>query len=128
MGTFAIKDLDPPDENNLKQLIEYRRIYDLKIDLVLAKHKDEIIENTEQLIKEIIDANKKNISGIPIIPDQLQTIIIQVRKGIPFCDKDKWYMIECSLDKFEQIIYREIKIKTKKKKIGRSKKMEITMT
>ena len=85
MGTFAIKDLDPPDENNLKQLIEYRRIYDLKIDLELAKHKEEIIENTEQLIKEIIDANKKNISDILIIPDQLQIIIIQVRK----CQK-KW--------------------------------------
>ena len=31
-------------------------------------------------------------------------------------------MIECSLDKFEQIIYREIKIKTKKKKIRLAKK------
>ena len=31
-------------------------------------------------------------------------------------------MIECSLDKFEQIIYREIKIKIKKKIIGRPKK------
>ena len=72
MGIFAIK--DPQDENDLKQLIEYQQIYDLKIDLELAKHKDEIIEKTEQLIKEIIDANKKNISGIPIIPDQLQTI------------------------------------------------------
>ena len=43
MGTFAIKDLDPPDENDLKPLIEYQQIYDLKIDLELAKHKDEII-------------------------------------------------------------------------------------
>ena len=33
MGTFAIKDLDPPDENGLKPLIEYQQIYDLKIDL-----------------------------------------------------------------------------------------------
>ena len=76
MGTFDIKDLDTPDENGLKPLIEYQQIYDLKIDLELAKHTDEIIEKTEQLIKEIIDANKKNISEIPIIPGQLQIIII----------------------------------------------------
>ena len=31
----------------------------MKIDLELAKHKEEIIESTEKLIKEIIDANKK---------------------------------------------------------------------
>ena len=39
MGTFAIKDLDPSDENDLKQLIEYQQICDMKIDLELAKHK-----------------------------------------------------------------------------------------
>ena len=76
----------------------------MKIDLELAKHNKEIIENTEKLIKEIIDANKKNISDIPIIPDHLQTIIIKGRKEVPLYDKDKWYILECSLDKFEQII------------------------
>ena len=62
MGAFSIKDRDPPGVNDLKQLIEYQQIYDLKIDLELAKHKEEIIDNTEKLIKEIIDTNKRNIS------------------------------------------------------------------
>ena len=130
MGTFTIKELDPPDENDLKQLIEYQQIYDLKIDLELAKHKDEIIENTEQLIKEIIDANKKNISDFPIIPPQTPNNYNTSQERIPLCEKDKWYMIKCSLDKLEQIIYREIKIKIKIKKkiIGRPKKMEIITT
>ena len=88
----------------------------------MAKHKEEIINITEKQITEIIEANKNNISDIPIIPNQLQTIITQVRTGIPHCDKDKWYTIECLLDKVEQITYREIKLKTKKKKLGRPKK------
>ena len=125
MGAFAIKDLDPPDENDLKQLIEYQQIFDLKIDLELAKHKEEIINITEKQITEIIETNKKNISDIPIIPNQLQTIITQVRTGIPHCDKDKWYTIECLLDKFEQTTYREIKLKTKEKKLGRPKKNRV---
>ena len=59
MNIKPFKEIDPQDEIDLKQLIEYQQIYNLKIDLGLARHKDEIIKNTEQLIKEIIDANKK---------------------------------------------------------------------
>lgn len=33
-------------------------------------------------------------------------------------------MLECSIDKFEQMIYKEIKLKTKKQKVGRPKKQE----
>ena len=38
--------------------------------------------------------------------------------------KSKWFMLECSIDKFEQMIYKEIKLKTKKQKVGRPKKQE----
>ena len=57
------------------------------MDLELAKHKNEIIDNTKKLIKEIIDANKKNISDILIIPNQIQTIKTQSETAYHFVTK-----------------------------------------
>ena len=124
IGANNILDLENPDPNDLKQLLEYQQIYDLKIDLELSKHVKSTIHDTEDIINEIISENKKSMSDQPNIPNILLTIITQVRNGIPQCDKSKWFMLECSIDKFEQMIYKEIKLKTKKQKVGRPKKQE----
>ena len=122
IGGFNINDIDYPDPNDLKQLIEYQQLYDLKIQIELDKYITQILSTTEEIINEIIKTNKNNISNTPLIPNNLQTIITQVRNGIPLSDKNKLFMIECSLEKFEQKLYQEIKIKTNKRKIGRPKK------
>ena len=88
----------------------------------MDKYITQILSTTEEIINEIIKTNKNNISNTPLIPNNLQTIITQVRNGIPLSDKNKLFMIECSLEKFEQKLYQEIKIKTNKRKIGRPKK------
>ena len=122
IGANTILGLENPDPEDLKQLMEYQQIYDLKIDLEINKHIESTISDTEDIIKEIISRNTNNLSDIPIIPNKLLTIINQVRNGIPQCDKSKLFMLECSIDKFEQLIYKHIKLKTKKQKVGRPKK------
>ena len=64
------------------------------------------------------------MNNIPKIQIKLENIIFQVRSGIPQCNKTKWYMIECSLDKFKQKVYKDLIPKIKKKKIGRPKKKD----
>ena len=98
-------------------------IYDLKIYIELNKYTSQIINSTNEIIEEIIKTNIINLNNIPkIIPTKLENIIFQVRKGIPQCNKAKWYMIECSLDKFEQKVYKDILPNIKKKKQADQKK------
>ena len=59
IGANNILDLENPDPNDLKQLLEYQQIYDLKIDLELSKHVKSTIYVTEDIINLIISENKK---------------------------------------------------------------------
>ena len=61
IGANNILDLENPDPNDLKQLLEYQQIYDLKIDLELSKHVKSTIHDTEDIINEII-SEKKNMT------------------------------------------------------------------
>ena len=87
IGANTIQGLENPDPDDLKQLIEYQQIYDLKIDLELNKHIKSTISDTEDIIKEIISQNTNNISDTQIIPNKLLTIITQV--GIGFLNMKK---------------------------------------
>ena len=89
MGGFEIKGIDSPDQNDLKQIIEFQQLYDLKIDIELDKYTSEIIKSTNEIIEEIIKINQNNLNNIPKIPIKLENIIFQVRSGIPQCNKTK---------------------------------------
>ena len=97
-------------------------MYDLKIDIELRKHKDLILAKTEDIIKEIINKNKDNTTDNPILPTTLTDIINNVRNGMPQTNKEKWFMLECSMDKLETMVFREPQNFIKKKKLGRPKK------
>ena len=55
-----INTIPKPDPENLKDILEYHQLYDLQIDLKIAKYKDDILQNTDDIIKEIKEYKKKN--------------------------------------------------------------------
>ena len=125
IGAFNIDDIERPDPEDLKQIIEYQQLYDLKLEIELNRYKEEIMKETEIIIEEIIKINKNNISEIPTIPQTLINIIGAVRNCIPKTEKSKWYMLEYAMDKFETNAYNKIlNLQNNKKpnKIGRPKK------
>ena len=89
IGGFDIEGMDKPDSEDLKQLIEYQKLYDLKIDIELKKHKDLILAKTEDIIKEKINKNKDNTLDIPILQKTLTDIINNVRNGMLQTNKEK---------------------------------------
>lgn len=115
MGGFDIEEIDKPDPEDLRQLIEYQQLYDLKIDIELRKHKDLILAKTEDIIKEIINKNKDNTTDNPILPTTLTNIINNVRNGMPQTNKEKWFMLECSMDKLETMVFNELQNFIKKR-------------
>ena len=75
IGGFEIKCIDNPAPNDLKQIIEFHQIYNLKIDIELDKYTEQIINATNEIIEEIIKTSKNNLSNTPIIPKKLEHII-----------------------------------------------------
>lgn len=59
IGREEISITQKPDLENLKDIIEYHQLYNLKVDLKISKFKYDILQNTKDIIKEIKELKKK---------------------------------------------------------------------
>ena len=124
MGSEQITTPTKPDPNNLNEIIEYNVLYDLQVDIALAKYENKIREEVSKHIKEIINYNKnKNVKEAKIPPD-LENTLDMVRNGIPQVakDKNKAKFFEIILEKVSK--YPEFLKQKPKRKVGRPKKNE----
>ena len=112
--------LDKPDQENLKEILEYEQIYDLKIDIILDKEIKDIQQRAENLITKAIEVNKNSLQKDPIIPQELNQLLNDVRINITKENKDKWMMLEIILEKINHI-HKLSAVKPKKKQPGRPK-------
>ena len=125
MGGEEISIPQKPDPENLKDIIEYHQLYDLQVDLMLSKFKDDILQNTKDIIKEIKELNKKNKAKEPKLPDKITEVINNVRNGIPNLsnNKSKAILMETLLEKVSTSL--EFTHTKKKNKPGRPKKKKL---
>ena len=101
IGGEEISITQKPDLENLKDIIEYHQLYDLKVDLKISKFKYDILQNTKDIIKEITEHKKKSKVKEPKLPDKIIKIINNVRNGIPNLSNNKLkaILIETLLEK-----------------------------
>ena len=89
MGGEEISIPQKPDPENLKDIIEYHQLYDLQVDLKISKFKDNILQNSKDIIEELKELNKKGKAKEPKLPEKITEIMNNVRNGIPKLSKDK---------------------------------------
>ena len=117
-----IPKIEKPNQENIKDILEYQQLYDLKIEIIVDKKFEEIETQTKQMINKIIKSNQYNKSKIPKIPIELLETMEKTRDTIPAQGKNKWLMEETILEKIVEK-YKLNFINTKiKKKPGRPKK------
>ena len=103
-GNVETPNIQKPNNENINELLEYQQLYDLNIDIAFEKIKDESKKTTESIIEEIITLNKNGDKSNPIIPNQLQTYMTNVRANIPTLSKERAYMCEAILEKISSDI------------------------
>ena len=89
MGGEEISILQKSDPENLKDIIEYHQLYDLQVDLKISKFKDNILQNSKDIIEELKELNKKGKAKEPKLTEKITEIMNNVRNGIPKLSKDK---------------------------------------
>ena len=122
-----IKDINEPDINDKKSLIEYKQIENLAIYVSVLQ----ITDNNEEKVKDIIDKlireNKsKKIEELKIT-NEITQLINDTRNKIMKVDKKEINLLELALEKIDIIIDESSK-KEKVKKRGRPKKENIEDT
>ena len=122
-GDIETPNIQKPNEENINELLEFQQLYDLNIDIIFEKIKDESIKITDELIEEIIISNKNTDKDNIIIPTKLQTYINKVRNNIPNLSKERAYMSEAILEKISSD-YNTTYVNDKKRKPGRPKKIK----
>ena len=125
MGGEEISIPQKPDPENLKDIIEYHQLYDLQVDLKISKFKDNILQNSKDIIEELKELNKKGKAKEPKLTEKITEIMNNVRNGIPKLSKDKAkaILMETLLEKVStnpDFIYTK-----KKKKPERPKKKKL---
>ena len=119
-----IKEINEPDINDKKSLIEYKQIENLAIYVSVLQ----ITDNNEEKVKDIIDKlireNKnKKIEELKIT-NEITQLINDTRNKIMKVDKKEINLLELALEKIDIIIDESSK-KEKVKKRGRPKKENI---
>ena len=123
-GNVETPNIQKPNNENINELLEYQQLYDLNIDIAFEKIKDESKKTSESIIEEIITLNKNGDKNNPIIPQQLQTYMTNVRANIPNLSKERAYMCEAILEKISADILNTNYFCENKKKPGRPKKVK----
>ena len=116
-----IKDINEPDINDKKSLIEYKQIENLAIYVSVLQ----ITDNNEEKVKDIIDKlireNKnKKIEELKIT-NEITQLINDTRNKIMKVDKKEINLLELALEKIDIIIDESSK-KEKVKKRGNLKR------
>ena len=115
--------LTKPNLENLKEILEYQQIFEMKVEIIVKDKFEEIKKKAESEIKTlfILNENKKDNFEFP---DYLSKIITNVRGKIPSKSKEQWLFIETAIEITLNIIKQD-KIKVKvKPKVGRPKKRQ----
>ena len=86
--------IEKPNQENIKDIIEYQQLFDLRIEIIVDKKFNEIETYAKQMINKIIESNKFNKSKTPIIPIELSVTMKKIRDTIPTQEKNKWLMEE----------------------------------
>ena len=90
------------DPENIKDILESQQIYDLKMGILRLNIKDKVTQQTDTIIKQIIEINIKNKE--PAIPKDLTDTIKMVREGVPTQTKEQWIMNEALIEKIDNYI------------------------
>ena len=125
---FETPNIEKPNQENLKDILEHQQLYDLKIDILIGKIYDETQEQTKKIIKEIINLNKYNKTKTSIIPTEFKNLITEIRLQLPEQTKDKWLMEETILEKITEKYRNNYRKDENKRKPGRPKAHPKTKT
>ena len=112
--------LHKPNKDDIKEILEYQLIQDLKIDIIVKEEYDEIKDKTEKMTKHIINMNKNKTEEYAY-PDEFNKIIKNIKQNIGNKSKDQWAIFEIAMEKIIKLI-RDGKHKDKHmRKVGRPK-------
>ena len=116
--------LPKPDKENVKDIIEYQQLLDLKIEVMVSKHITLLINKASDFINEILNNNKRLGENEEIVwPKSLSDIIHKVRHSIGIKSKEQWIILEEAIEKMLFLTNKETKINKTKAKPGRPKKI-----
>ena len=112
--------LQKPNKDDIKEILEYQLVQDLKIDIIVKEAYDEIKDKTEKMTKQIINMNK-NKNEEYIYPDEFNKIIKNIKQNIGNKSKEQWAIFESAIEKITKLI-RDGKYKDKHiRRVGRPK-------
>ena len=112
--------LQKPNKDDIKEILEYQLVQDLKIDIIVKEAYDEIKDKTEKMTKQIINMNK-NKNEEYIYPDEFNKIIKNIKQNIGNKSKEQWAIFETAIEKITKLI-RDGKYKDKHiRRVGRPK-------
>ena len=116
--------LPKPDKESLKDIIEYQQMYDLMIEVLVAKHATDLIKQAADYTSQVLNLNKEIQYNDDIIwPKPLHEAIIRVRKSIGNKTKEQWVIYEEAIEKILVLSAKEnrkIKFKSRPRKFHTS--------
>ena len=129
--TKELLDIQPfnlikPNIEDLKELIEYQQIFEMKTEIIVLDKYDTIIKKGENEVKALFLLNEKKTENYEY-PNELAKAIQLVRERIPKLNKEQWIIIETAIEILLNI-YNKKDIENKiKRKVGRPKKKQKQM-
>ena len=109
--------LPKPDKESLKDIIEYQQMYDLMIEVLVAKHATDLIKQAADYTSQVLNLNKEIQYNDDIIwPKPLQEVITRVRQSMGNKTKEQWVIYEEAIEKILVLSAKEnrkIKIKSR---------------
>lgn len=92
--------LPKPDYENMKNIIEYQQIFDLKTEFLVAKHISTLSKQANDFINEILELNTHLGENEDIVwPKPLCNTIQNVRRQLGDKSKDQLVLLEDAIEK-----------------------------
>ena len=115
-------DLEKPNKEDLNEVLEYQQMFDLKIEIMVEKLMHETKIKADNYIDNILEINKNKKENEEIKwPEGIKKTIKYVKDNIGNKSKEKWEILEASIEKAINLLKRNIIADKNKKKVGRPK-------
>ena len=115
--------LPKPNPENVKEIIEYQQIFDIKVEITISNFASPLIKKAKEYINEILEINKKIGAKEEISwPNSLSNIIVKVRQSLCNKKKEQWIIYEEAIEKIINISAKQNLTENHKAKPGRPKK------
>ena len=114
--------MEKPNKEDLNEVLEYQQMFDLKIEIMVEKLMHETKIKADNYIDNILEINKNKKENEEIKwPEGIKKTIKYVKDNIGNKSKEKWEILEASIEKAINLLKRNIIADKNKKKVGRLK-------